>query len=389
MRERCILSVLAILCLNACATRDDAATTRGGAVVPQHFASSAVRADRFDPGFADRYAPRPSEPGSVNYALIDEALDLIVFNAGPSLRRRQRRPEAGVGTRLARGHVGPFRLEGNKVFFSQFDDEAKASISEYRDSLERIGGSGRIQRLSRNEQLAYWYNLHNFVVIDEIAQRYPVRFPREIEIGPDGETFHDAPIVRLGDDTLSLRDVRRLVYTHWNDPKVMYGFYLGDVGGPSLRPEAYTGGEVAGDLDRQAREFVNSLRGVIGGGGTLYVSEFYDEARPYFFQDWPGALRAHMAEFADAEVAGLLAEERPVRYGQYERRIADMAGGEPYSDYRAGAAIGTMNGISPAMFRMVTEYREKLDELREEGHLKGRVLIIDVPTDDPDDAEVD
>ena len=341
------------------------------------------------PAILARYAPAPSTSKTIDYTLIDEALDLMVFNSGPSLRRRQRRPDALSGTRFVRGHVSPYRLEGNKVFFSQFDDDVIRAIGEYRQSLESIGASGRVQSLPRNEQLAYWYNLHNFVVIDEIAKDYPVKVPRRMKVGPAGEGFHDAKVIALGDDRLSLRDVREIVYTHWSDPVVMYGFYLGDLGGPSVRSEAYTGAGVTDDLDRQAREFVNALRGVSRGGGRLYVSEFYEEGRPHFFPDWPSDIRAHLAEYADEEVAALLAEDREVRYGQYQDRVADMAGGEVFSDLGNRGALGTGSAVPPTMVRMVSEYREKLDELREEGYLKPKVIIIDVPTDDPADAEVE
>ena len=353
-------------------------------------AERIVRAS--DAGTSDallaRYAPAPASNKTINYEIIDEALDLIVFNAGPSLRRRQRRPEAMAGSRLVRGHTSPYRLEGNKVFFSQFDDDAVAAVSEYRESLEAIGRTGRIQSLQRDEQLAYWYNLHNFVVIDEIAKAYPLRKPRSERIGPDDAPLHDAKVIDLGGDPLSLRDIREIVYTHWSDPKVMYGFYLGDLGGPSVRSEAYTGSGVSEDLDRQAREFVNSLRGVSQAGGRLYVSAFYEEGRPHYFTDWPDDLEAHLAEYADDAVMELLSEGREVRFAQYQDRIADMAGGEVVSDLANRGGVSPNSAIPPSMVRMVREYREKLQELREEGYLKPKVIIIDVPTDDPSD-EVD
>ena len=330
------------------------------------------------------YAPNPSRSSSVNYELIDEALDVIVFNGGPSTRRPAGRLEAPVGTRVAKGHRSRFRLEGNKIFFSQFDDETKAAIAEYRQSLEAIGRRVDVTTLSRNEQLAYWFNLHNLVVIDEIAKRYPTRFPNRLRIGPDDASFHEAKIIDLGQGVpLSLRDVREIVYTHWSDPRVIYGFFHGDVGGPSIRSQAYTGERVGERLDRQAREFVNSLRGVSESRGRLLVSEIYDEARPHFFPVWPADLTAHFLEHADEEVTEIVRGKTEVRFERYDDRVADLAGGEPGMDLRAGPSSP---GVPLTVVRIVDEYREKLDTLRQEGKLQPRVIIIDVPTDDPDEV---
>ena len=392
MRTRTALLAAGALTVAGCATAGGGAQD-AGADPAGTLAEGAVETGRglsagdADAAILDRFAPRPSgSDRAVDYTLIDEALGLIVFNSGPSLRRRQRRPDALSGTRFVRGHTSPYRLEGNKVFFSQFDDDVEDAISEYRRSLERIGASGRVQGLPRDEQLAYWYNLHNFVVIDEIAGAYPVRFPRTMTVGEDGASLHDAKVIDLGDVVLSLRDVREIVYTHWDDPKVVYGFYHGDLGGPSIRRRAYTGASVGADLGRQAREFVNSLRGVARGDDTLYVSELYGEARPHFFPGWPDDLRAHLRDYADAEVQSLLLEKPRTAFARYEDRVADMSGGEVYSDLGNRGSGNSGSTIPPSMVRMVSEYREKLDELREEGLLKPKVIIIDVPTDDPDET---
>lgn len=394
-----LLAVAATAALSACTSTEEPRAEAAGAA--SGYTEAAFEPERpevtpaapTDPALIARFAPTPTRTGQIDYELIDEALDLMVFNAGPSLRRRQSRPDASVGTRFVKGHESPYRLEGNKVFFSVFDDEVTAAISEYRQSLEAIGASGKVWSLPKNEQLAYWYNLHNLVVIDEIAQRYPVSQPRKMKIGDAGEPFHDAKVVDLGDVRLSLREVREIVYTHWDDPKVIYGFYLGDLGGPSIRDRAYTGDDVSGALSGQAREFVNSLRGVSRGGGKLYVSAFYDEARPHFFSDWPADIRAHIARYADDEVEGLLAEDRTLRFARYEDDVADMAGGDVSSNLQVSQNLAGQDGrnrpgVPPSVARMAQEFGYKLEELRREGYLRGRVIIIDVDTeDDSDDVE--
>ena len=404
MTEKILTASVLALTLAACATAPSepagprsaqAAASAAGADVsgsaePEVGARAA--AARTPQAVLDRFAPAPTRTARIDYELIDEALDVVVFNGGPSTRARSSRPDALVGTRFVRGHDSPFRLEGNKIFFSQFDDETRQVISEYRDSLERIGREAGIASLARDEQLAYWLNLHNVVVIDELAQRYPLKRPRREKIGPNGETLHDAPIIDLGlASPLSLRDVREIVYTHWDDPRVIYGFFRGDIGGPQVRSDAYTGRDVNRMLDRQAEEFVNSLRGVARGRNTLYVNEIYDEARPHYFASWPDALKQHLLKHAEEEVTELILTRADVKIARYEDKIADLAGGESTSDLNVRdntqSVRSSLGGgkISPEMIRMVQEYRQKLEVLRRQGKLAPRVIIIDLPGADEDD----
>jgi len=66
--------------------------------------------------------------------------------------------------------------------FSFLDSDVIASFTEYRQDLERTADIVDIQALSRNEQLAYWINLHNVALIEQIANAWPVRQPREIMV---------------------------------------------------------------------------------------------------------------------------------------------------------------------------------------------------------------
>jgi hypothetical protein len=342
-----------------------------------------------DPGYVPdtaliaAYAPRPDGSATaIDYALIDEALDTIVFNSGPSLRTAARRPDAALGKRIVTGHTSRLRLEGNKVFYSLFDHETKAAITDYRQSLEAIGASGRVQRLSKNEQLAYWFNLHNLVVMDEIAKDYPVKAPSKIRVGPNGETLHLAKIIDLGERKLSLRDVREVVYRNWADPDAIYGFYRGDLGSPSIQSRAFRGNTVSDDLERIGREFVNSLRGVsAASGGAVAVSPIYEEAQAVLFPNWPRDLRAHLMGHADAEVAALLDERPEVAFANYEDDVGDMVGGDIYSDLYARGGVQRAS-LPPGMGRIVQEYEEKILELKRRGFFRSKVIIVDVPTDD-------
>lgn len=328
----------------------------------------------------------PNNDG-IDYSIWDEAMKNLVVSMGPSLRQGAPRPAAGFGSRRQYGHVSRYRLEGTRLMFSFLDSNVISSFTEYRKDLEATADKVNIQALSRNEQLAYWINLHNVAMIEQIANAWPVRQPREIEIG--GVPIDDAKIITVEGIRLSPRDIReKIVYRNWKDPKVMYGFWRGEIGGPSIQREAYNADNVARLLDKGARDFVNSLRGSQKQGSKLQVSEFYEEAAPFFFTDFEADLRAHLAEYADEDTTELLNSTSRVEASVREYDIADLAGGvrEPsYSYIETAGGRAQSFRIPQSMQRLLAARQQKFEKIIREGRT-GTVTFsnIDLPGDPED-----
>ncbi|MDJ0643960.1 MAG: DUF547 domain-containing protein [Erythrobacter sp.] len=353
------------------------------------FAAPAV-AQSTDASF-DTFVPS-ADPNTdrIDYSIWDEAMKNLVVSMGPSLRQGAGRPDPGFGTRRQYGHVSRYRLEGTRLMFSFLNTEVKESFTEYRKDLEATADKIDIQALSRNEQLAYWINLHNVALIEQIANAWPVRQPREIEIG--GVPLHDAKFITVEGIAMSPRDIReKIVYKHWRNPKVIYGFWQGDIGGPSIQREAFNADNVSRLLDRGARDFVNSLRGTEKAGSKLQVSKIYEEAAPYFFPDFEADLRAHLADFADEEVQGILSETNRIEASITEYDIADLAGGvrEPTYQNITSDGVSTRFRIPQSMARLLAAREQKFQKIIREGRT-GTVTFsnIRLPGEGEDDGEV-
>jgi hypothetical protein len=272
------------------------------------------------------------EEHRIDYTYLDEALEWFVIPMGISLRETPPRRDPRTGTRRIQGHESRFRLEGNRVAFAFFTDDVRASLTEYRQDLERVGSTLELTRLPRNEQLAFWLNLHNVAVIEALAYEYPLTQPVQRTFGSNDAPLDDAKLVKVAGVELSPRDIReRIVYANWSDPKVMYGFWRGEIGGPTIQRTAFNAENVDWLLSASATEFVNSLRGVQKYSGALQVSELYREVAPFYFAD-EEALRAHLAKYAQDEVNELLGKYEEIAYSpDYERDLADMSRGEAFT----------------------------------------------------------
>lgn len=331
----------------------------------------------------------------VDYSYLDEALGWFVIPMGPSLRDGAPLVDPRTGTRRIFGHTSRFRLEGNRVAFDFFTPEIRAALTEYRQDLEEVGSRLDLARMPRNEQLAFWLNLHNVAVIEALAQEYPLSSPSRGRFGSNQASLQDAKLVTVKGVALSPRDIReKIVYPNWRDAKVIYGFWRGEIGGPSIQRLAYTGDNVDALLRLSAEEFVNSLRGVERFAGSLRVSRIYEEAAPFYFNDFD-ALRAHMTGFAREEVRELFTETPRTSYADYEGDIADLVGGrrdtgvqevcssangdlgEIGGAFEVGNCVPQNNvgGRNLAALRLIQERNDKLAKAAKRGIRTGTVTV--------------
>ncbi|NNC59642.1 MAG: DUF547 domain-containing protein, partial [Erythrobacter sp.] len=330
---------------------------------------------------------------SIDYTVWDDALKYMVFRMGRSSRQAAATPEPGTGSRRTWGHTSRYRLEGNRVIFSFLERDIIDSLTAYKQDLEATANTIDIAALPRNEQLAFWINLHNATVIEQLAQEYPVRSPSLSKFGPDEVPLDDAKVITIRGVAMSPKDIRtRIVYPNWSDPKVIYGFFRGEIGGPSIMSEAYTARNVSRLLEDGARDFINSLRAVEKRGSTMHVSMIYQEAAPFHFNNWDADLRAHIGRYARDEVAGIVETTDRADASLYETDIADLANGqrEPTLSYVL-EDTGGLAGATPAsarvprsVARLVLEQRRKINELIRRKELTPRVIVIDMQNPDKD-----
>ena len=374
------------LCLAAALAAAPASADQAPRVGMAGTPAVAVSSDAFD-----AFVPRPGNSRRFDFSLWDEALSDMVLDLGPSLRRREGRPLAQVGTRISRGHTSPLRLEGSRFTFAYVNDTYRDGLREYRQDLERLGTQVDIATLPKDEQLAYWLNLHNVALIEKISEAYPVRRPGSIDLEVNGvkTPLDRAKFITVKGVPLSLHDIRTgIVYPNWPErPEVIYGFFRGDIGSPRLAETAFTGSSVTYLTSDNADEFVNSLRGFELNSRTRDVSEIYREAAPFYFPDLERDLVAHLRKWARPEVEEDLLRPRPIRFARYDDTVADLTAGN-----RLGANANNIQssnrlppGLSFEATQLLRETGEKYRVLLREGLIgtaTGTVIIEDIETED-------
>ena len=185
----------------------------------------------------------------------------------------------------------------NLVDYPNLTEANLETLKHYVTRMSQIN----INNYNRNEQLAFWLNLYNALIVKIVADYYPVETVQEVNISPG--LFSVGPwganLVTIAGTQLSLDDIQnRIIRAIWNDPRTHYALNDGTIGGANLSKQAFKGATIDSQLNQAASEYINSLRGIQVIGGKLIVSRIYD----WYLNDFGGNeldLIAHLSHYAN------------------------------------------------------------------------------------------
>jgi len=341
----------------------------------------------------------------LSYTDLTAMLDVVVADVGRSDRMMALRDKAQTGTRMTAKVNRATVNEGNRFYFETFEnDEAnKQRLDAIQKNLEEATSQVRLEKFSRDEQLAYWLNLYNVTVLNEIVKIYPQRNLQKFLFGKN--SILNEKLLTVEGISLSLNDIQYSILqgNYGDNPLVIYGLHQGIIGSPNIRRSAYTGENVYSALTENAVVFVNSNRGTISRNAKNFrVSSFYKRNQGYF-PNYETDLTAHLLTYLEGEEhAGLrsatkmksdindwtvtdLGGSRRAITGSFANNGAAMLGavsGASSSNYGGTASSGSSGGsINSALSKQVQEKDEKDSETDEDGD--------EVPVDPDADPDSD
>ena len=286
----------------------------------------------------------PKSSAEIEYPYVDLILEISVFDLGPSNRKLADRPLGNTGTRFKKRVNRLTALEGNRIRFENFSKQSyRESLDDIVTTLTGLPEQVSLMNLSKNEQLAFWLNLYNVTLLREMAYRQSEeRIQFEFANEKDSTLFNRA-VVNVEGHALSLNDIKYdIILNNFKDNEnVIYGFFTGVVGGPSLQPKAFTGNNVVTELKRSAKDFINSNRGTYYNGR---LSVLYDRYQDFFSgDDKASAIQSHILGFIYDDMRESIAE---VEASQLEMDIVDFSKASIFDKrvYGAGNSIARTDG---------------------------------------------
>jgi len=313
----------------------------------------------------------------LDFSDLNAVLRGSVLDMGPSTHKRASKPKKSTASRVTIGNPMPSRLEGNRVMFDKFEDTQIVFLANMRDDLLAVPGQVPIERLDRDEQLAYWFNLHNSIVLAKIAEEYPITLLGKLFDGEDPDAFYRQRVFNMSGTMISLFDIQDHVVSNWEDPLVIYGFYMGAIGTPNIRNTAYTGSTVYDQLNDNAVDFVNSVRGTqVWRKKELRIATYYQRMAkqfPNFEQD----VLAHVKKYSKKGFLNRVGKVEKVTARIKDWHIADLyngtfasSGGSAASSSRDAMGLNIVSGLPRHVVELLRYRDEKNANMKREGKVE-------------------
>jgi len=210
----------------------------------------------------------------------------------------------------------------NRVDYAAWKRESRDELLGYIGRMEKVG----VAKLSRAEQYAYWVNLYNAVTVALILKHYPLDTIRDIDISPG--FFSDGPwgakLATVDGVKLSLDNIEHdILRENWGDPRVHYAVNCASVGCPNLAREAYRGETLDAQLERAARAYIASPRGLHFDGDRVTASKIYSWYDEDFGGSEAGVIK-HLRQYAGGAKAERLAGVSSIDDYEYDWSLNDV-----------------------------------------------------------------
>ena len=212
----------------------------------------------------------------------------------------------------------------NLVRYGDVGPQDRDLLRAYLADLQKV----QVAKLNRLEQMAYWINLYNSLTVKIVLNYYPVKSIRDIDISPGlfARGPWGAKLLQIEGQEVSLDDIEhRILRPIWKDNRIHYAVNCASIGCPNLQPEAFTADNLQRLLDRGAREYIHSDRGVKIERNKLTLSSIYK----WFQDDFGGSeqlVLRHLSTYAEPFLANALTRYRGRISYQYDWRLNDASG---------------------------------------------------------------
>jgi len=148
---------------------------------------------------------------------------------------------------------------------------------------------------SRDEQLAFYINAYNVLVVRTVIDRWPIESVMRSEGFFDGATYSVAGLER----TLNALENEVIRGPTFNEPRIHFAVNCASIGCPPLRGSPYTAAGLDAQLHEQAEAFVRTTSRIDRGERRVSVSQLFE----WFADDFApaGGVRAFLVAHLEGD----------------------------------------------------------------------------------------
>lgn len=199
-----------------------------------------------------------------------------------------------------------------------------------------------VETLNRQEQLAYWLNTRNVLLIQALAEERRITGFKRKRGTPDAPgAFWTEKRITVSGVPLSLHDIEQdILFAGWDNADLIFGLYQGVEGGPALPRQAFSADQVETQLSEAGRRFTSLPSNLRVRGNKVRVSTYFDWYSTLAYGGEETSLRQHLSTFAQPDQKALVKTD-----GALSRKNLSTSF-EQYRTRRAGTGSGSSGGSS-------------------------------------------
>ena len=172
-----------------------------------------------------------------------------------------------------------------------------------------------VSQLSKADQLAYWLNLRNMLVIFVVASENAANIAAERGTFAEPGPLWTKKRIYVEDVHLSIDDIERgIILKHWPTPDVFYGLYQGVSGGPSLFKPGFRGSSVYSVLPKLGARYAASKKSLDISSEVVRIPEFYQWYHDVLFDGDDAKVLKHLKRVTSLKKRQKLSDVTTIEY---------------------------------------------------------------------------
>ena len=216
--------------------------------------------------------------------------------------------------------VSKYVDDNGRVAYRRLQAESMPVLSKYLASL----GEARVEGFPEKEQLAFWINAYNAMIVEGILEGYSAENALKRY-----SFFKSYSQVIAGELRTPDAIEHGIIRPTFHDPRTHFALVCASSSCPKLRQEAYVGPRLDEQLDDQVRRFLNdpSRNRIDPATGTVALSQIFKWFEDDFTRNGM-TLADFLAPYLSAEQVHLLRQKTPT-YLDYDWTMNAQPGQRP------------------------------------------------------------
>ena len=227
-----------------------------------------------------------------------EKITFLIFIAFLSLKRAA---QTAIYNELLQEHVS----QEGVVDYKNFN---RKKLRLYTTSLEKTTPDAN---WSENKQKAFWINAYNAYTIQIILDNYPLT--SILKIKKKGKNAWKTPFAEVGNQTYTLDAIEHeILRKKYKDPRIHVGVNCASISCPKLSNIAFTEENIATELEKLMKGFVNDATKNKITDKNLKISKIFTWFKEDFTEK--GSIIEFLNQYSDIQIS----KNAKIRYANYD-----------------------------------------------------------------------